>query len=207
MKAVLINYNFTPTWLKDSGLDYVLYDRSDSKKWLKDIPKDRVIYTKNIGSDWYDKFGWIIDNYDSLPDVILLSKSNIFKYITKKEFKEVRDSETFTPLLTKNHKPKMCHWNSMKPFSFYKDGIYWEINGQVQWLHNTRCNPHKLMEILGIRDMKYTPFAPGSSYIVPRECILKYPKRTYEILRESIAYDVYPPEAMIIERGMYTFWR
>jgi hypothetical protein len=95
----------------------------------------------------------------------------------------------------------------MKPFSFYQDGLYWEINGQVQWLYYTRCNPHQLMAILGTRDMKYTPFAPGSNYILPKESILKHPKRVYEMLRESIDYDIYPPEAMFIERGLYNLWK
>jgi hypothetical protein len=202
MKYIISRYNHDIGWLEEYSEDWVMYDRSD-------VPIDdpRVIITANRGSDLYDKFTYIIDNYDNLPDVVLLTKANLFKYITKEEFEEVKDNKTFTPLLTKNHETKMCHWDSQKPFSFYHDGIYWEINGQVQWLYATKCNPYQLMAVLGIRDMKYTPFAPGSNYTLPKENILKHPKETYEALRESVAYDVYPPEAMIIERGIYTFWK
>ena len=40
MKAILINYQYTPDWIKDYDFDYVIYDRSDSDVWLKEFPKE-----------------------------------------------------------------------------------------------------------------------------------------------------------------------
>ena len=73
MRAILINYNFTPNWIKDYTDDYLIYDRSDSKKYLKDFPQDKIIYTDNIGNVDRDRLGYIVDNYNHLPDVFLLS--------------------------------------------------------------------------------------------------------------------------------------
>ena len=60
---------------------------------------------------------------------------------------------------------------------------------------------------LGILNMDFVPFAPGSSYIVPKENILKHPKGLYEYFRGLLEWDRYPGEAQIIERGIYTFWK
>lgn len=201
MKTILSNYNYTPEWLKDYTDDYFIFDRSDSKDYLEGFPQDRIEYVENKGTDIYDKFSWIIKNYENLPDVILLSKSNLFKYITTKEFDKVKDNTTFIPLLTQNHEEK-------PEVSFYKDNIYWEINNF--WYLNAHLVKHdipKLCELLGTWNMKHIPFAPGSNYILPKENILKHPKEFYEELRSYLEWDRYPGEAMIIERGLYTLWK
>ena len=211
MKVVFSNYNFTPNWIKEYDFDYLVYDRSDSKEYLKDFPQERIIYVENKGTDIYDKFGWIIENYENLPEVVLLSKSNMLKYIAKEEFDKVKDNKTFTPLLTNNHK---TYSDSYGEVCFYKDGMYYERNNF--WY----LNQHKpkstetaveLIKLLGLiafpSYLKYLPFAPGSNYIVPRENILKHSKEFYEKLRSYLMWDRYPGEAMIIERGLYLLWR
>ena len=75
MKAIFSNYNFTPTWIKDYDFDYLIYDRSDNKDYLKDFPQDRIVYIENKGTDIYDKFTYIVDNYENLPKIVLLSKN------------------------------------------------------------------------------------------------------------------------------------
>jgi hypothetical protein len=62
------------------------------------------------------------------------------------------------------------------------------------------------MKLLGIYGLDYVPFAPGSNYILPKETILKHPKELYEKLRSYLDWTVYPGEAQIIERGLYTLW-
>ena len=178
-----------------------MYDRSE-------IPIDdpRVIRVPNIGSDWYDKFTFIIDNYDHLPDVAVYTKANIFKYITPEEFELIKNNKTFTPILTKNHR---TYSDNIGRVCFYDgEGMYNERNNQ--WYlaqHHVKTDPLQLMLLLGIADKEYVRFAPGSNYIVPKENILKYPKEVYEDLRSLLAYDIYPGEAQIIERGMYEFWK
>lgn len=194
MTYIVSRYNHEYKWLDNYASEVVMYDRSPE-------PLEWAIKVPNIGSDWYDKFTFIIDNYDNLPDVAVYTKCNLFKYVTANEFAEMKNNTTFTPILTK--------WHTEKPgVSYYKDGIYWEINNL--WFigaHPVKYNPYQLMELLGTKDLPFVPFAPGSNYIVPKENILKKPKSFYETLRSCLDWSVYPGEAMIIERGMYTVWK
>lgn len=220
MKYVLSNYNFDPSWVKEYTDDYIIYDRSEKSDWTNDIHYGKLTFVENKGSDIYDKLSWIVDNYDNLPDVVLLAKSNLFKYITKEEFDLVKDNTTFTPLLTQYHKEVLCDEGMPEPgtpFSFYRDGMYYELNYPAYLLaHKTKdpywCYsdtfPHfPLLRIVGINNMKYVPFAPGSNYIVTKENILKHPRDFYLELRSWLDWDRYPGEAMVIERGLYTIWK
>lgn len=196
MKYILSRYNQDISWVKEYTNDVVIYDRSQEK-----VPNS--IPMPNLGTDIYDKFTYIIDNYDNLPDVALYSKANLFKYISKGEFDLVKDNTAFTPLLTTKHLEK-------PGVSYYKDGIYWEVNNQW-YLGSHPCKNEmtkwELPVILGIQDMEYIPFAPGSSYILPRKNILKHSKVFYEKLRSYLDWAVYSGEAQICERGLYTLWK
>jgi hypothetical protein len=195
MKYILSRFNHDLDWLKEYSEDYVLYDRSPE-------PLPDSIIVPNIGSDIYDKFTYIIDNYDSLPDVAVYTKANLLKYISKEELDKVKDNITFTPLLTQNHKTYL-------PVCYYENGMYWEINN-MWYLSSHPCKhkmiPFELQEVLGIGGLEYVPFAPGSNYILPKENILKHSKGFYIKLRSYLEWDVYPGEAQIIERGLYTLW-
>src|SRR5436190_1509732 len=57
MKYILSRYNHDISWLTEYTDDYVLYDRSEE-------PLEGSIVMPNIGSDWYDKFTYIINNYE-----------------------------------------------------------------------------------------------------------------------------------------------
>lgn len=205
MEYVISSYNHDLSWLNLYSDDYVIYDRSE--KPTREFAN--VVRVPNIGSDIYDKFTFIIDNYSNLPEVAIYTKANLFKYITKEEFNLIKDNKIFTPILTMNHQEVMCGWDKTKPFSYYKDGIYWELNS----LGYLNFNPPKsweaveeLLKLLGIDKMEYTPFAPGSNYILPKENILKHPKEFYEKLRGYLDWAIYPGEAMVIERGLYNIW-
>lgn len=192
MKWIVSRYNHDTEYIKDYTDDVVMYDRSE-------VPLEGSIVVPNIGSDWYDKFTYIIDNYDNLPDVALYTKANLFKYITKEEFEKIKDNTTFTPLLTQHHQEK-------EGVCYYKDGMYYEVNNGWYLYPHPAQKAKELMELLGILNLDFIPFAPGSSYIVPKETILKYPKELYVKLRSFLEWNVYPGEAQIIERGIYTLW-
>lgn len=195
MKFIVSRYNQDIDWIKDYTNDVVLYDRSEK-------PLSSAIIVPNIGSDIYDKFTYIIDNYDNLPDVAVYTKANLFKYISKEEFDRVKDSKTFTPLLTQYHK-------TTRPISFYENGMYYEINNS--WYMPYFPSKH----FLGYWDFAaefsmpmpiYLPFAPGSNYILPKDNILKRPKSFYVKMKEYLSHDRYPAEAQILERALYTLW-
>lgn len=202
MKWVLSRFRHDISYLSRYTNDYVLYDRSEE-------PLSGSIVVSNRGSDIADKFTFIIDNYDNLPEIAVYTKANIFKYVSEEEFEAMKETKDFTPILTQNHKQKMCDWNKLIPFCFYLNEIYYELNNY--WYLQSHPvkdinSIHIIEQIMGTSGMPYVPFAPGSNYIVPKKNILKHPKSTYETLRKLLMWNVYPGEAMLMERGLLSFF-
>ena len=224
MKYVVSRYNHDITWLASYTSDAIIYDRSPE-------PIKGSIVVPNIGSDIYDKLSFIIDNYDNLPEVALYTKANIYKYITQEEFHHIKDNQTFTPILSKQHPETMCDMKlckqlgvAVKPFSFYDEGMYYELNypaylathpvkNQIDIMNNDINTVMKwflnlrIMKDLKLDKLEYIPFAPGSNYILPKANILKHPKKFYQKLRNYLKWSAYPGEAMICERGLYLLWK
>lgn len=198
MKYVISRYNHDISWLPEYTDDYVLYDRSE-------IPSPNAIVVPNIGSDLLDKFNFIIDNYDNLPDVAVYTKANLFKYITKEEFDKVKDNTTFTPLLTKNHK---VYANEEGPVCFYDNqGMFNEVNNfWYLYPYPARFAP-PIIDFFHMKEKLYNAFAPGSNYILPKENILKHPKEVYEKFKSYLEWDVYPGDAQLLERNLYYLWQ
>jgi hypothetical protein len=195
MKYVLTNYEADCEWVKDYTHDYLIYDRSDCG-----LPNR--ISRDNRGDADYDKLSYIVDNYYDLPDVFLLSKSNLFKFITKEEFDKVKDNTDFTPLLTQGHK-------TYEPICRYNGGIYEEINNS--WYLNSVPakyfnNYHEFAKAFFLPDPEYLKFAPGGSYILTRERVHRYGRDFYDSLREILPYCQRPGEAHMIERSYYNIW-
>ena len=187
------------SWINQYAPSMILYDRSDD-------PIPGSIIVPNLGTDISDKLHFIITNYNNLPPVAVYTKANLFKYITQPEFDKVKNNSSFTPLLTMNH--RTYKGEDGKDVCFYKDGIYWEINNM--WYlnsHPTKYNPKEIQAFMGIDKMEYVPFAPGSNYILTAEDIRRHPVEFYIKLYNYLQWAVYPAEAQIIERGMYTLWR
>ena len=194
MQYIVSRYNQSIDWVGQYAPTMILYDRSEDP-----VPGSNIV--PNLGTDIFDKFSYIIDNYNNLPPVMCLTKANLFKYITPQEFELVKDNSFFTPLLTMFHETK-------DGVSYYENGIYWEVNNR--WYlgaHPTKYDIDVLMKELGIYHLKYIPFAPGSNYIVTRENVMKKPKEWYQKIRETLGWAVYPGEAQVVERGLYTLWR
>lgn len=181
--------------------DVIIYDRSDE-------PVKGSIEVPNIGTDIADKFQFIIDNYDNLPEIAVYTKANLFKYCPKEEFDELyKNAKDFTPLLTQKH--RTYEQNGVQ-VCFYSNGMYFELNNR--WYlnsHPMRDNyyTHQIEQMIGTYGKQYVPFAPGSNYILTRENIRQNPKNFYEDLRKYLMWTVYPGEAQLIERGLYEIFR
>lgn len=195
MRWIISRYNHDISYLKDYTDDYIMYDRSEE-------PVEGSIVVPNIGSDIYDKFTYIIDNYDNLPDIAVYTKANIFKYITKEEFDLIKDNKTFTPILTQHHKV-------YEPVCRYSDGIYEEKN-DYWYLNSHPCQStnsfNQLVDLLGMKGRDYNKFAPGSNYILTKKDIHRRSKEFYVKIRSYLDWTVYPGEAQIIERNLYYIW-
>lgn len=201
--------NQDTSWVGAYAPSMILYDRSDN-------PQPGSIIVPNLGSDLADKFHFIITNYNNLPPVAVYTKANLFKYISQSEFDKVKNNSWFTPLLTMNHKEikfdgtqeYIQRHGTDKDVSFYKDGIYYELNNR--WYlneHPCKHDPKEVMAVLGIDKLEYVPFAPGSNYLLTAEDIRRHPVEFYIKLYNYLTWAVYPSEAQIIERGLFTLWR
>jgi hypothetical protein len=199
MTYIISRFNHDLGWLKYYTNDFIIYDRSEN-------PIEGSIVVPNIGTDIYDKFTYIIDNYDNLPDIMVLAKANLFKYITQTEFDLIKDNKTFTPLLTQNHR---TYSDNESPVCWYENGIYCERNDYFYLIpHPCKSinNANELKKLFKMDGRKFNAFAPGSNYIVPKENILKHSKEFYIKLRSYLDWAVYPGEAQLIERGLYYLW-
>jgi hypothetical protein len=199
MRVIASNYNQIPEWLLEH--DYTMYDRSDNGADLSAFTYTTV---PNIGSDLADKFTFIIDNYENLPDVALYTKSNIFKYITKDEFDRVKDNKTFTPILTKNHK---VYDDENGPVCFYDNqGLFNEVNNYWYLYPHPAMHAPTILDIFKMRERMYNTFAPGSNYILTKDDIRRHPRSFYEKLRSFLLWDRYPGDAQLLERNLYYLW-
>ena len=195
MEYVLTHYQADWTWVKQYTSDYLIYNRSGD-----DIPGS--IKRANFGDADYDRLSYLVDYYEELPDIFLLTKSNLFKYISKEEFDMVRDNQVFTPLLTKHHKV-------YEPICRYTNGIYEEVNNSW-YLGSVPSRFFKSYKefatSFGLPNPEYLKFAPGGNYILTRETVHKYPREFYNDLRSILPYTQRPGEAHMIERSYYNIW-
>lgn len=205
MKAVLVNYNYTPDWLKTYNFDLTLYDRSDDGM-KRDIPGN-VIKTENRGNVDFDKLNYLIDNYDTLPDVFLWGKSNMFKYIEQDEFDKLLDNKKFTPLLSKNHKTYMDRLGLVCFYDGY--GMYNERNDSwYLYPHPAKFQSYgQFAAYLNLPSPPFLAFAPGGNYILTREVVHKYSKDLYQKMADLLPYTTLPGEAHMLERTYWNLWR
>lgn len=207
MKAFFVNYRFTPTWLLESGLDYIIVDHSENKEYLKDFPQERIIYEENWGQVDYPKLNYLINNYDNLPEVFLWGKTNLFKYITKEEYEKVKDNQFFTPLLTMNH---TCYSDRNGMVCYYSDGIYYERNDS--WYLNQLASKYftgytEFAYEFQLPNPPYIPFAPGGNYILTKERVHRYGVDYYKKMAGILPYAREPGEAQMLERSYYQLWK
>lgn len=206
MFKCLVNYNFTPD-KEFLGEDYLIYDRSDSKEFLKDFDQSKIIYTENVGQVDYDKLWYLIDNYDSLPEVFLWGKTNLFKYITPEEYDKVKDNKVFTPLLTQNHK---VYSDNLGVVCYYQGGIYHERNDSwylQQFPTKYFSSYSEFAHNFQLPCPFHIPFAPGGNYILTKETVHKYGEDYYKKLASVLPYAREPGEAHMLERTYYTLWK
>lgn len=200
-------YEQDVNWVQEYAPSMILYDRSDE-------PIPGSIIVSNLGTDIADKLHFIITNYSNLPPVMIYTKANLFKYITKEEFDQVKNNSFFTPLLTKNHKEikydgteeYVKRHGTDKNVSYYQNGIYYEINN-FWFLNEYPCKYfNEIRKIFKMDEREYNAFAPGSNYILTKEDIQKHPIDLYIKLYNFLIWAVYPGEAQLLERNLFYLW-
>lgn len=208
MIACLVNYNYDPEWLKDSGLFTVMYDRSDDGL-ERPLRANHTYRTKNIGDVDYDKLGYLIEHYDNLPEVFLWGKSNLFKYVDEETVKKALQEAVFTPLLKYDHK---TYSDQFGVVNRYTGNIYEERADS--WFFNNPALATKNFNSWGewathfhLPQTAFIPFAPGGNYILTKERVHRYSRDFYEDMRATLPYAMHPAEAHACERSYYLLWR
>lgn len=208
MQAILVNYNYDPTWLKDSDLEVTMYDRSDDKIERDLTEYGKVIKTPNLGDVDADKLGHLIEHYDNLPEVFLWAKTNIFKYVEPEYLKKALATNTFAPLLKFDHHTYSDQYGVVNR---YAGPIYEERADD--WLANNQDLAHKGInwsswcDHFGLPKTQFIPFAPGGNYILTRDRVHKYSRDLYQEMRDTMMYAQHPVEAHYAERSYYLLWR
>lgn len=217
---VVSNHNSDLEWLSTT-YDYgfspentIIYDRSDEVKDWSHLGES--IRSPNVGENIYDIMRYIVEHYDSLPDICIFIKGNMFQrqmggaeyYTTYDRFCRALNAEYFLPIerfhqstyvvvngggfIEPNWEPKSCPTIYSRYFS--------TIPEMIQKLF---VNPP---------NFSYNRFAPGGNYVVPKGNILKFSKYFYEKLKSYVSYE--PPEGFqstsgesyLIERLLYLMW-
>lgn len=205
-KAVLINYNFDPQdWWRQYGIEALLYDRSDDGVERKFDAN--VIKTANRGNVDYDKLCYLVDYYDSLPEVFLWSKTNIFKYCDKETLEKALEKGEFTPLNALTHKTYSDRFGVV---CRYRDGWYEERNDSWYLGAHPAHTMHSFddwAKEFNLPSPSFLPFPPGGSFVLTRERVHRYGRDFYEKMRDMLPYCQLPGEAMFAERSYGLMWK
>lgn len=207
--AILVNYDYEPTWLEDyPELEVTLYDRSDDGKERNLTQYGKVFKTPNTGDVDYDKLGYLIENYDTLPDIFLWGKSNLFKYVHEQDVKQALEKKVFTPLLKFDHK---TYSDKLGVVCRYHAGIYEERADS--WFFNnpdlaSKCPSWDAWTTaFNLPKTRFIPFAPGGNYLLTRERVHRYSKDIYQEMRDTLPYAMHPAEAHACERTYFLLWK
>lgn len=207
MKAILINYNYTPDWLKAYDLDTRIYDRSDDGI-EREFKATEIYKTENTGDVDFDKLSYLIENYDNLPEIFIWGKSNLFKYVDEDFFKDALNKKEFTPLLKFDHRTYSDKYGVVCKYA----GLIYEERAD-SWFFNNPALSHKFnswkewSEYLNLPVTQFIPFAPGGNYILSRERVHRYSKDFYAKMRDTLPYATHPAEAHACERTYFLLWK
>ena len=225
------NYNTVPDNLLKYCEDYLIVDASDDGRTAAELDEGRyrVRHVSNTGHNLTTYFSFFAEQYETLPEVILLAKGNLIgRHVSEEYFQRVYQNTWFTYLYEEKHmrprysKPtaETLRKNGGKDpsagciASLVSENQYLELNSS--WYMGSENHPRRYFsdydELLMFiyRDPvipKNILFSPGGCYIVRREQILLHSPVFYRNLNKIMNYTLepgFPAEAFMIERMLPT---
>lgn len=215
--VVVSDYGWLPENIEDSWVhkdceNYLLLDKMHRFKESKNVR-----HQKNVGQNVYDMFDFIVNNYDNLPNQTLFCRACLMfpkgrkpplsnGNISEDYFYEIANSTGFTELHDFWEWSHTSNASRMGP-----DKSFEEINNSWYFNHHPPkyygSLNHFLQDIYKDPELpSFIRFAPGCNYIIPKENILRNPKKLYEHIRNILSYDVVIGEAHMLERALYTIF-
>jgi len=214
---VISDYNWLPDNLEESWVhkysdNYLIYDRAD--RWEE---TDKVNKQINVGQNIYDLFDFIHTHYDNLPDVTIFGRGAMMfpkgrqppmsnGTISEEKFLRLANNTTFTELHDFGADVHNGQSSKLGP-----DDSFLEINNSW-YFHHVKgkyfTNLHTFLRDVYVSPVieQYIRFAPGGSYIIPKENMLKYSKNFYAKMKEIVGWDILTGEAHMLERCLYTIF-
>lgn len=222
------SYNNDLEWVKNYPNPHLIYD----KVWnggVTDNDNSGVIPPSNLkkkypdynitngspnGYNISDYMTFIIDHYESLPEVTCFIKGNtVGRHVSQEVFDRIINNQTFTPIedWRMHDSNQLSLQNGYAMFSC--DGGWMEFNDS--WYLNHPKHPIKYFTNYNdflkfcFKDPvipKYIRFPTGGNYIVPRQNILKYDKVFYKNLLTFTDHSRVSGEGQMIERALFTIW-
>jgi len=169
---IISNYNTDREQYLNYCEDYLIYDQSPDvgvREKLKN-KYTKISFVENTGHNISDYFRFFIDNYESLPQHMMLAKGNMIgRHISQEYFERVYNNKCFTSL----YSDREFEDKGDVAYQLY-DGAFLEVNNA--WYK--RAKPHKYFttynELLTFvfRNPiipQWLLFSPGACYILSRE--------------------------------------
>ncbi len=211
------NYNTVPEELLEFCKDYLIIDASDDGVTEENLREKGLNFqhVENTGHNITSYFHWFIDNYDSLPDWIALTKGNMIgRHCSREFFERVYNNRWFTFLYQdksmweRYRKPAEGEENDSIA-SLATESVLVELNSS--WYMR---QSHSYRYFYDMDDFyrfvykdpvipRYCAFSPGGCYIVNKEQILKNSVVFYKNLNTLMEYRKevnFPAEAYLVER-------
>lgn len=207
MKAVLVNYNYSPDWLKDYDFDVSMYDRSDDGVDRNLTQHGAVYNTKNWGDVDYDKLSYLVENYDTMPEIFLWGKTNLFKFVDEDYLKKALHNNVFSPLLKLDHKTYDDQFGTVCKYRgemYYERADSWFFNATTPKYFKTW---QEWCLHFGLPQEQFIPFAPGGNYLLTKERVHRYSRNFYDEMRSFLPHTQRPAESQACERTYYMLWK
>jgi len=201
-KIVVARYNENVQWLFKEKDNCIIYNKGTP------LNIDSEIMLDNVGRESETYLNYIINNYDSLPDIVIFTQANISDHRGKNDvdyllkLKEEADNYGKSlPTIIHNYSnnPNKCwgpYWNVNKSYNgFYLKDNYKNNNPQVfvDWfkknINETYPNPIKIYG--------------NALFAVKKELILKNDVNFYKGLINEVNFHLNPAEGHFFERSWY----
>lgn len=206
---IISNYNTDPEQYLHYCEDYHIYDQSPDIEIREKLKNKytKISFVENTGHNISDYFRFFIDNYESLPQHMMLAKGNMIgRHVTQEYFDRVYKNKYFTHLYDDRT------WVDKRDIAYQLyDGAFLETNNS--WYASAKTHKYfrtynELLTFIFKNSIipKWLLFSPGACYIVSRDQVLRYPKEFYENLKYLVSYTYFPSEAYHIERMLHVIF-
>ena len=205
--VLVSSFNHDLSWLPRYTDNYMVFERGLGSGIPPQLDREKIRNVSNNGSNFADYFTYIIENYESLPEVVFLIKGNVFpRHVRQHIFDTYTNKrEPCSIIDRKEHRTNF-------PLDFFgKDGMYRELNTDwfvhtgVPWKHFQSLDSLLSHFDRSLKRKLYTRFTIGAEYITTREYIQKIPKSIYEDLLQIVSHGGQPigytAECYIVERA------